>query len=70
MSLNIIYCIDKYYAYDVHIDLLCIYEDLLEEINYYYYYYPIIELGMTPNTIRASHYNLPVKTCHEEGQDN
>jgi hypothetical protein len=45
MSLYIIYCIDKCYAYDVHIDLfcicdlLCIYEDLLDKINNYNYNY-------------------------------
>lgn len=30
----------------------------------------IIELGITPNTIYACHYNVPVKMCPEEGQDN
>jgi hypothetical protein len=40
MSLYIIYCTDKCYAYYVHFDMLCIcdvlciYEDLLEEIKY------------------------------------
>jgi len=30
----------------------------------------IIELGITPNTIHACHYNLLVQTCTEDGQDN
>jgi len=30
----------------------------------------IIELGITPSTIHACHYNFLVKMCTEEGQDN
>jgi hypothetical protein len=60
MSFYIIYCIDKYYAYYVHIDmlcicdLLCIYEDLLEEINYNTIQYTIMALNSCLFSVQLS----------------